>query len=575
LILSSEIAMTTVAHPISPPTAAALQRVVGQAADLAAQLERGQARLPLREYFLDLAAGVRAGRLAVTLVTLDDTSRRASEVWFQGAAGEPGELPEVASVTLAQLQIEPGLAGQLLSRSDLLVVAGGGGDHPLQGPWDVVRELCEAARFVWPLVLGMGRPRWLATLTGAVRPPSWFVPEELPASGDFGWPAPRACLSAVQQAARLVTALAMFDDRLAKDLRQLDVRRRGLLRRSAALGEGQRERAAREAAGRARQVLDIAIDTLDIRLGEALRERTLPTSARANQIKNLVEDLTVDDLVEEEAAHAVRLRVGPVFLGRVAQAVRVWADEDVTGDLALISERLPVAAADVAATLASGELPPVQLRVPRADETADRDAIIRTVHLDFHQQAESPRRGFFDVIMHGRRPVLLITMALSLGGAAFGAATHLMVAFAPALVVVFGVGLVWSVGQLRRERQERVEAELLRIRLALEGELRRLYEQAVRDWQGQAVRRVREAHRDLARQLDEATRVAAAEAARQTAAERAEVQEKLRLADSRGRELSSLGSQVERLRQAAADVQAAADHALQACLDGPGRAGGW
>ena len=63
-------------------------------------------------------------------------------------------------------------------------------------------------------------------------------------------------LAAAQHAARTETSLALIEDRIAKDVRQLDARRHRLLRRSAALADQQGERTVREAASSARQALD-------------------------------------------------------------------------------------------------------------------------------------------------------------------------------------------------------------------------------------------------------------------------------------------------------------------------------
>jgi hypothetical protein len=103
-------------HPTISQGLGQLRAAIGQAADLAGQIERGQAQMPLRDHFEDLARGLETSPFTLTLLGLDAASRGAALGWLCGT--------EIHVLTLEV----PGAAGlvevQLAERGYVLLKSG-------------------------------------------------------------------------------------------------------------------------------------------------------------------------------------------------------------------------------------------------------------------------------------------------------------------------------------------------------------------------------------------------------------------------------------------------------------------
>jgi hypothetical protein len=293
---------------------------------------------------------------------------------------------------------------------------------------------------------------------------------------------------------------------------------------------------------------------LETDLGERIRERGLPTAPASNRISNLLEDLSPDDIAEEPAGHIVRLAARAEYLEGALALVRDAVRDGLHADLKELGERLAASARQAEERLAALTQSPAPLRPTVPDEGESWDAVRKMVHLDFQYQAESPRRGFFDLIMHGRRPVVILTMILSLFGAAFGAGHGLMGKLAPLLLLIFLGSLLWGFLEFRHERHERIDRELRRMREMLGNGLRRLYDQVLREWQTRAARALRVAHKELDRQIEDRLRAHQAQWGRTAEQERREAQDRLKVLEQRQRDLAGLGQQIQRLRQSALEA---------------------
>jgi hypothetical protein len=325
--------------------------------------------------------------------------------------------------------------------------------------------------------------------------------------------------------------------------------------------------AAREASEGIRRDLEENISRLETALGERLHSRTLPSSAHMNRINNLLEDLSAEDIVEDAGGRTTRLGVRAETLKRAVGLMRQLVDEDFHTDLKELQQKLQETAEAVNHRLAAVADQGQPRGIPAVEETALWNGLQQKVQLDFHYQSEAQRHGWLDLFMHGRRPVIMATMMISMFGAAFGIGSHLGLVLAPLLLVLFLGSLGWATYEFRQEHHERIDRELRRLREALGTELKRLYEQVQREWQGRLTRHLRQAYKNLSVHADDRLRGWEQEQTRAAEHERQELQEKQKTIELRIRELGAMQQQAQRAGQAAAEARQALESTTAVILD--------
>jgi hypothetical protein len=82
-----------------------LKGAISQAADLAGQVERGQAATPLRDYFGALAGALDAAPFTLTLLGLDAASRAAALSWLCGEDFHVLRIEVPGAVGLVEVQL--------------------------------------------------------------------------------------------------------------------------------------------------------------------------------------------------------------------------------------------------------------------------------------------------------------------------------------------------------------------------------------------------------------------------------------------------------------------------------------
>jgi hypothetical protein len=579
-----------------------------QASETAQQIERGQSAAPIHDFFRGLQAAIDHDSLAVAVVGSDAQAQLAVVAWL---CGERDPWP--AGQKLPSLDLELSSASQATAsmsnrrsanRLEELLR-----DVALDGE---ASDQCFAALPASNVCLRLLVPNWtsvnepaavarLSVLTGVVilaesdsasPAPDWALREfagmhrirVLVGAGDStpaghaeiirlepGQPLPPLPVSltdredllglllAKQLARRLATGICLLDYQLATETRRIEARRRIIARKLPALSGTEQDGQIREMAEAARRLIDVGVDQLDQTLDDRCRNRTLAASTGLNRIRNFAEDLGPEDLIEERTGQAVSLMIHPSCIHRLSLVVEEQIAMELGLDSDLISSGFNRLVEEVASIVSMG----VQIAGP-AQVAAPPMPVLSEISrpLEFRHRAELPVRGFLDLISHGRRPLMMVTMLASLVGAAFGAASSLQASLAPLLLIMFVGSLACAVFDFRHERHERFDKELQKLRENLETETRRLYEQTARDWCARARRQLREIHKVLAGRADELLRGRAAESSRRATDERRDVHDKSKLLDARLRELTGLAERVRRLAQTVDETLVAVNHGL-------------
>jgi hypothetical protein len=625
-----------------------LRGVVQQAVDLAGQIERGQAQMPLRDHFEGIAAGLDSSPFTLTLVGLDVESRGAALGWLcgedfhvltldvPGTAGlvevrlsergyvllkggcrkefdqlepfleavraadlvrqgdadawlDPMHLEIKAPRGLQGLRLlmpespsalvqNPAVTTWLRAQANLLAVAGPTDREPDVAAVDAVRELAVDAPATWVITCGAPAPPgflargWPSALGGGAFPSvhlpqdSQGPPPPTPAFLAEGRSNIRLGLCGCQQTRRFEAALDMLEERVQGDIRVQTARRKALTRRATTLSDRSQDLALREAADALRREAGERLNRLRNDLAEAYRGRVLASSASCNKINNLMEDLTEEDLARETGKSIVHLSVSPTALRKAERLVRDLVSADVEADLAGLSPALEAPGRDLAAGLAPFGEGGAATGFERLDGPAVAEAAAKGVHLVPRFRGELHEKNgmekVFDLAMHARRPMFLLTMLAPLGIPFLSRVRE--VASLMAVILVGGIAFAWK--SYRDEQHERLDRELVRLREALGNELKQLYDQALRGWQNLALRHTHEVEKHAERQIEERLRSLSTDQASRSARERVEVQDKLRVVDNRLRELGELAQQVGRVRAGAVEARLALERATRDAL---------
>jgi hypothetical protein len=513
---------------------------------------------------------------------------RAADLVRQGDASawlEPMHLEVAAPKGLQGLKLlmpespmamveSPALLARLRSESNFLVLTGPT-DHPLdEKATGAVRELAADAMATWALTCGpIPDPGdltegWPALLAGGTLPAVHLGPDtEAPPVPGFlreSRSGVRGALFACQQARRFDAALDMLEERSQQDLRQHEARRKMLLRRSTNLGAPGQDPVLREASDEVRRDIEDRLNRLQAGLAASQRERLLPTSIANNKIKNLLEDITGDDIAKETLGRIVQLSVAPPFREKVRRLVSDLVLADVQADLKRLNLELTnlldvMVARLKAATGGNFVVPPIAM-----DESTVWKTLHEAIHLNSRYHTEVTQKGsrerIFEFVMHCRTPVFLMTVVASPIYSFWPDLRETMMKLSP--LVLMG-GAYWAYHGMQEEEHKTMEREVMRLRDTVGGEIRALYEQALRDWNDRATLHVREAGKRLGHQMEEHLKARAAELACASARERVEIQDKLKAVDNRLRELGGLVQQAARVRQAATEARQSLERAAR------------
>lgn len=465
--------------------------------------------------------------------------------------------------SLSSLASNPNLLTRLLAQSNFLVVAGPASLELSETEAEALTQLADGVDATWRITTGevseaKGIPAdWQRNVRNAALPPihlpvgtsSPTIPAALTnAKGGL-----RAVLHAMQQARHVESSLTMIEDRLSQDLRQQEARRKALMRHSTNLGGLKKDLELREASETIRRKIEDGLGALDTEIIERIRARTVPQSGPTNRIKNLTEDLCESDFSEERSGKTIRLGVHPDFLARATRVVQEIARKDLGDDLIVIRDAMASLNKAIATSLDDVTGSSRLTSAAALDEDSIWNTLKELIVFESRYHGEMPVRTWMDRISQGRRPVFMIMMTASLVGAAFGQRGGITW-LAPMLLLLFVGGVVWTFRSFREEREQKLDKELLRLRDSLAQDIKRLYEQVLREWQTRFSKYLRDVQKEIGRHVEELLREHATQSTELGDREKKELQDKLKLIDRRQRDLANLGQQLQRVRQLASEA---------------------
>jgi hypothetical protein len=478
----------------------------------------------------------------------------------------------------AALAQNPALMVWLRARSNLLAVAGSTEGALDAAAVDVIRALTADAPATWAITCGAPPPAgftasgWTAALGGGTLPSVHLrrdgqdPPPPIPAFLADGQSGVRLGLLACQQTRRFEAAIEMLEERVRGDRRVQDVRRNNLIRRLNTLNDRSKEQALRESTDALRRALGEELNRLRNELVEASRARLLASSASYNKINNFLEDLGEEALAREAGSNVVHLSISPTTLRKAERLIRGLVKADVEADLAPLVLALEILGGKLDTGLAPLGAQAAASALPRLDAVAVAEAAAAAVHLDPKYRGELHEKNgmekVFELAMHARRPMFLLTMLAPLG---IPFVSHIReVAWLMMVILVGGGVLAWK--SYRAEQHGQLEREVGRLREALGAEMKRVYEQALREWQNVALRHTEEVAKQAERAVEERLRSWTTDSAAKAARERVEVQDTLRLVENRLRELDALAQQVSRVRAGASEARFGLERATRDAL---------
>jgi hypothetical protein len=479
--------------------------------------------------------------------------------------------------SVAALVENPTSMARARIESTLIVVAGPG-DHELGGEdADALRHLAEGV-VSWPVVVGPpsiqgdGESGWFRMLGSRTVPvaciESETSPPVLPAFLRDPSSSLRLALSLCQQATDFEISAALLEERIQQLVLQHDTRRKAIKRRlsSFVLDIGS-DQIAREAADLARRNIEEYRTKIEAEVADTQRARLLPTSVASNRISNLLEDLGTDDLTEQASERIIQLRLSPARREIVNDLIRDLVRTDVRSDLERMNSRLELLAEKTFAEV-ERSLESRSTNVPEPmNEGALWSSIRESIHLESRYRGEllkkEGREKAIEFLRHCREPFAILGVIAPF----YYYFSQLRAYILPTTPLLIAVGAYWAYHGLQEEKPKALEREVVRLRETLGAEIRRLYEQALADWNNRALQHIRAIVKVIGQQIDEHGKQRASQVGRETARECALWQEKDKVVDSRLRELNNAAQQAVRIRQAATEVRQNAERLMLDSLD--------
>jgi hypothetical protein len=498
---------------------------------------------------------------------------------FSVAAPPGGQgLTLLLPPTLDEPNRGPALSDELATRAHLLVLAHEA-DAPLPdertSAW--LRELaqgigCLQAVWVAPAAEGASAAR-PASLERASR--SWVDSATVLA------PLAPTAQGLAQRCARLLGPLTLWRatrrlqlaaealrDRLDQDQRQLNARK---------LREEAHSRAEPGADTQQRRSFDAArAQALDDLAGyakacaESSKRAQLPDSPMNMALGQQLRSLKHEDLDRQATQKAFRLSLGSLFQAQLGKTLRRCLRDELREDLLTLRDGLDATRSRLEQQLEAASGTPVTLAVATPSETDLWGRIAELVNIEVRYRGEMPRRGFFQRLGEGRKAVFAGMMVLSLVGSFVGLSWRGMGLMGLAFLVAFLVVVALTYRNWRAEDEEKLDAELERVREQLQQESRRVAADVQREKQQRLQDELDLIKKALTQRIDtlmqdKLSRDQAAQAEQREAARL-----RLRKLDQQGRDL---GASLARAQKLAQDTQAMALEAERAVRDAAGKLG--
>jgi hypothetical protein len=365
-------------------------------------------------------------------------------------------------------------------------------------------------------------------------------------------------------------------ERLESMRQQQRARRQKEERGERALGEGAADALVRAPVESVRSSLGDQITSLQKGLQETSRRSLSREGKLATAVEDIVQSLTLADLVQTPGAKTVALALDDAFTTRAVRDLKHAFKEELRRDLVTLRDGLQIACGEAQKGLQEtlGVSMPLDLQAP--DERPIREALGDVVQVQLRYRGELPKRGFLQRLGEGRRMLFAVMMTASLFGGLLTRGRNVRSMLAPfglVFIVLFIIGVLRTYRSWGREDKERLAKEIEKVREQLQTEAMRL----VRDGERERLSRLSEAleqvRRDAMRRVDDFGRQLTQQAAATQARERGAIKDRLRVVDQKTKELDGIRSSLQRAEQDATELTKQTDALLRQSLVEPHGAG--
>jgi hypothetical protein len=559
-----------------------LRTRMNAARDLAEQLERGHAALPLRDYFETLAESTDAAPFTVTLLSVDAASRAVALGWVCGkeyplhgddvpvATGfEPSCLEVAAPPGLQGLRLllpesvaavvaNHALLAWLRSESHVVAIAGPADCDIDSAATEVIRSVADGAVASWAITCGaVSEDRsgggWAGLLEGSGLAAVHVSPGAAPPLPEFVLDrrsAVRQRLFACQRARRFASALEMLQDRIEDDIRQRHARSKALSRRASAVNGADPVSALHEALAAIQSAWTERKTAIKRELVARNVARRLPASVANNKIDNLVQDLTTDDIAQQRCGSIIELSTVRRVVEEVNALIGDLVRADLCADLEWLNHEVTTLTQEASLRLEALGGGSIALRPETLDESALWKPLTSSLQFVSHYSGKLAQRGWrersMEFFSHARVPSLLV------GGVVapflfFPEYKEGLLKLSPLFLTG---GIVWACLGTKEEKHKALELEAFSMRKQLAGEIRSLYQQWLHDWSNRADQHLETVGNRIRQALEAYIRGRVADQKRISERDRVDREDKLNADNIRLRELGRLRDACSELRQA-------------------------
>ena len=459
--------------------------------------------------------------------------------------------------SLKAIRDVPGMAGRLIVRTQLLLVAGPAASQtPSEEETNVVANLAQGIGTLLPVLANAGQPeqggpwwRGFPAMSGVLA----LSPIDLtkltapsPFTGQIGSLRDTLRLSASSR--RLSFAIEALRERFDQDTRQLQSRRsreEQISRLESAISDP----AIRRSFELARLQIQEDLAALQKSTTESSRRSLLPDGAVTSALQQQLESLRPEDVVKEAGTKSVKLSLSPDFKTHLQRALRKAMKDELALDLVTLRDGATALRQEIEKQLETGGLGPVSLAVPAPSESDIWPRLSEIVSVELRYRGEMSKRGFLQRLGEGRRMVFAVMMILSLMGSMIGFSWRGIGIIGIAFLLLFIGTVIYTSRAWKREDAEKLESELDRIRDQLESECKRLVGEVQRVKQARIADHLDQMKRALLLRIDDLQRERQQREQEQHGEARERARARMRKLEQQLKDLQAHVSRIGKLRQ--------------------------
>ncbi len=562
------------------PDEAALVVVVAAEAEARAEVCGWLIRRPVTPTQVELLRS----QPCLSIEAIRSSAADAAGDWAQGAASAQRQV-ELADGDLAPFALVVAAPGEVVQRTSwlleriskrptLLILAGqrGGGLSPHERQAMDLVAAGAGATLILSLPSDQTAPSFEPGVSAAgmtrleLAAPTQPVPEMVT---ERGGPV-RQRLSAVMRARRALSIADMILERQSSEVRQLQARLKRDQRIERTAGPSLIDPHTKQAFDQARAGVAEELSNLVRALRDRNRRAGLRTGTLFQALDDILAMLGEDDLERETVGKKIRLGLRSEVADKLKDQFAAALKQDIQGDITLMGEAFARVRSKINGMLDSLEVKAAFSVPPPAFEDVWAP-IEEAMFVDARYRGEMKKRGFLQRLGEGRRVVFVILMMGSLAGGFLGFNIRRAAGMGPVFLLLFIGTVAYTFHSWRQEDREIMEAEVARLREVLFTEFSRLLQDALRERQTRVQSALDDARREVAANLEALQRDAAAARASTTEKERKAARARLKVVETRLKELGAMSQVMTRARGGAERAVADAIREVQGNLATPSR----